>query len=100
MDGLVQDCNISIANALEILQSCTKPLMGAMASEMEIHAATNSSPVTVLFWSFFSNLSVIISYSISQDICTRFLLCCALLWLYIDWFSDIHQFYFTGTVAI
>ena len=24
-DGLVQDCNISIANALEILQSCTKP---------------------------------------------------------------------------
>ena len=25
IDGLVQDCNISIANALEILQSCTKP---------------------------------------------------------------------------
>ena len=23
--GLVQDCSISIANALEILQSCTKP---------------------------------------------------------------------------
>ena len=23
-------------------------------------------------------------YSISQEICTRFLLCCALLWLYID----------------
>ena len=39
-------------------------------------------------------------YSISQDICTRFLLCCALLWLYIDWFSHIHQAYFTGTVAI
>ena len=30
-------------------------------------------------------------YSISQEICTRFLLCCALLWLYIDWFSHIHQ---------
>ena len=27
-----------------------------------------------------------IGYSISQEICTRFLLCCALLWLYIDWF--------------
>ena len=40
------------------------------------------------------------SYSISQEICTRFLLCCALLWLYIDWFSHIHQAYFTGTVAI
>ena len=26
------------------------------------------------------------SYSISQEICTRFLLCCALLWLYMDWF--------------
>ena len=24
-DGLVQDCSISIANALEILQSCIKP---------------------------------------------------------------------------
>ena len=39
------------------------------------------------------------SSSISQEICTRFLLCCALLWLYIDWFSHIHQAYFTGTVA-
>ena len=25
LDGLVQDCSISIANALEILQACTKP---------------------------------------------------------------------------
>ena len=40
------------------------------------------------------------TYSISQEICTRCLLCCALLWLYIDWFSHIHQAYFTGTVAI
>ena len=39
-------------------------------------------------------------YSISQEIYTRFLLCCALLWLYIDWFSHIHQASFTGTVAI
>ena len=39
-------------------------------------------------------------YSISQEICARFLLCCALLMLYIDWFSHIHQAYFTGTVAI
>ena len=27
IDGLEQDCSISIADALEILQSCTKPLM-------------------------------------------------------------------------
>ena len=26
INGLVQDCSISTANALEILQSCTKPL--------------------------------------------------------------------------
>ena len=25
--------------------------------------------------------------------------CCALLWLYIDWFSHIHQAYFTSTVS-
>ena len=44
--------------------------------------------------------NVFLWYSISQEICTRFLLCCALLWLYIDWFSYIHQAYFTRTVAI
>ena len=44
--------------------------------------------------------TTIIAYSISQEICTRFLLCCALLWLYIDWFSHIHQAYFVGTLAI
>ena len=27
MDGLVQDCSNSIADALELLQSCTKPLI-------------------------------------------------------------------------
>ena len=27
IDGLVQDCNNSIASALELLQSCTKPSM-------------------------------------------------------------------------
>ena len=36
--------------------------------------------LTVVVWSASR------AYSISQEICTRFLLCCALLWLYIDWF--------------
>ena len=27
VDGLVQDCNNSIANTPELLQSCTQPLM-------------------------------------------------------------------------
>ena len=35
MEGLVQDCSISIANALEILQSCIKPSMyGLKMQEM------------------------------------------------------------------
>ena len=29
IDGLLQDCSNSIANALELLQSCTKPLIKA-----------------------------------------------------------------------
>ena len=29
IDDLVQDCSISIANTLEILQSCTKPLIAS-----------------------------------------------------------------------
>ena len=29
VDGLVQDCSNSIANALELLQSCTKPSMSS-----------------------------------------------------------------------
>ena len=36
-------------------------------------------------------LDRLLIYSISQEICTQFLLSCALLWLYIDWFSHIHQ---------
>ena len=51
-------------------------------------------------WVICMAISKLITYSISQEICTRLLLCCALLWLYIDWFSHIHQAYFTGTVAI
>ena len=51
-------------------------------------------------WSHCNKTAVHVRYSISQEICTQFLICCALLWLYIDWFSHIHQAYFTGTVAI
>ena len=32
IDGLVQDCSNSIANALELLQSCTKPSIYALVS--------------------------------------------------------------------
>ena len=56
--------------------------------------------ITLLVFIFKHLVHSIQWYSISQEICTRFLLCCALLWLYIDWFPHIHQAYFTGTVAI
>ena len=37
IEGLVQDCSNSIANALESLQSCTKPrLYGALCSHFVI----------------------------------------------------------------
>ena len=35
-DGLVQDCNISIANALEILWSCAKQLLRGWLLRVEI----------------------------------------------------------------
>ena len=38
VDGLVQDCSNSIANALELLQSCTKP--SKWSSIMTIHQTT------------------------------------------------------------
>ena len=59
-------------------------------------------PTSSTFYATFYEMLivVVVPYSISQEICTRFLLFCALLWLYIDWFSHIHQAYFTGTVAI
>ena len=34
VDDLVQDCSNSIANALELLQSCTEPLMWSDAFKM------------------------------------------------------------------
>ena len=32
IDGLIQDCSNSIANALELLQSCTKPSISSAKS--------------------------------------------------------------------
>ena len=41
IDGLVQDCSNSIANALELLQSCTKPLIRLC---LEHHDANGCPP--------------------------------------------------------
>ena len=92
IDGFVQDCSNSSALAEELLQSWTnyKPSMLYFYALMLIS-------LRILFMTIITLAQM---YSISQEICTRFLLCCALLWLYIDWFSHIHQAYFTGTVAI
>ena len=68
-------------------------LDGVSKKEMNSHIRNSQNVACVSN----THLSV---YSISQEIWTRLLLCCALLWLYIDWFPHIHQAYFTGTVAI
>ena len=39
LDDLAQDCSISIANALEILQSCTKPSIDGLAQDCSISIA-------------------------------------------------------------
>ena len=49
-DGLVQDCSNSIANALELLQSCTEP---SVYSQMPTQLGNHSSPIlpsSVRFW--------------------------------------------------
>ena len=57
INGLVQDSNISIANALEILQSCTKPLIyyidglvqercNSIANALELHLSCTHPPIS------------------------------------------------------
>ena len=49
IDGLVQDCSISSANALEILQSCTEPLIFTLsekaAAEGYLYTLYSVSPI-------------------------------------------------------
>ena len=49
IDGLVQDCSISIANALEILQSHTKPSI-YMYSKVPAGMVNPFQAETTLFW--------------------------------------------------
>ena len=45
IDGLVQDCGNSIANALELLQSCTKPSICLLAKHCFHIPLTETSKV-------------------------------------------------------
>ena len=47
IDGLVQDCCISISNALEILQSCTKPSNGQTIKWVVHCVCCNTWPNTI-----------------------------------------------------
>ena len=87
--------------------SSRERVVAARADDDVMANATNTKQhIDIILISAYTDDSVRIEmvgqpvYSTSQEICTRFLLCCALLWLYIDWFTHIHQAYFTGTVAI
>ena len=77
-----------------------KQSMGLIYLVLHWRGLNDSEPHRYLITTDSRYNSVPPGYSISQEICTRFLLCCALLRFYIDWFSHIHHAYFTGTVAI
>ena len=48
-DGLLQDCSNCIANALELLQSCTKPLILPRHKNVDgsVQGCSNSSALAV-----------------------------------------------------
>ena len=62
MDGLVQDSSNCIVNALELLQSCTKPLIYAVSKHTDIPALLPGSNISRFFWPF-SNYENILSIS-------------------------------------
>ena len=50
IDGLVQDCSISIANTLETLQSCIKPSIFSYKSVTSLEFLTVSSINLLSSW--------------------------------------------------
>ena len=48
IDDLVQDCSNSIANALELLQSCTKPLKSSCSVLIALYLCVSAAPTVVL----------------------------------------------------
>ena len=54
IDGLVQDCSNSIATALELLQSCTQPLIYPCHSHWQWHSCDN----LVFNYSLKSNINI------------------------------------------
>ena len=50
INGLVQDCSISIANALEILQSCTKPSIWSMIIAIPVQYRIDMSLKSITWW--------------------------------------------------
>ena len=53
IDSLVQDCSISIANALEILQSCTRPSIYWYSGGGSLHSGSSSN--VILWYHIFTN---------------------------------------------
>ena len=69
IDGLVQDCSISIGNALEILQFCTKPLIYDKAwdisSKQEGYGCLHASPHLFL-WQDVSLVNLLTHFSLDK----------------------------------
>ena len=99
-DGLVQNCSISIANAREILKSCTLYSHCLMLFIVSLNA-TRWVNIRIITYRLQCH-----SYSISQEICTRFFVLCFVVVMQSfimnshKVFIHIHQGCFAGTGAI
>ena len=74
IDGLVQDCSNSIANALELLQSCTKP---------SIWSHDPNLVKLEIYVNIKNNGQIMSQFYMCHDSCT--VITCAQLWY--DWIS-------------
>ena len=70
IDGLIQDCSISIANALEILQSCTKPSTFQAIIITYDHLLHNQWPLSAPTYPLNCNSFISSHQYIQQLVCT------------------------------
>ena len=71
IDGLVQDCSISIANALELLQACTKASNYALCYRLIMVWYRSSIPICLCLNSVLFCIRFLFTYTIPQCACPR-----------------------------
>ena len=61
IDGLMQDCSNSIADALELLQSCSKPLTSLLINVPQVRACVYVGPLLLTWFNLIPVIIAIIS---------------------------------------